>query len=184
MNINNLFSSKERLKILKYIIYKERNITISQTAHKLKLSKGLVSKYFYILVKEKLLSRYNNNFIVKNNINTRILKIFLNFNTLTFMDTFKKYKFVRGAGLYGSFVKGTNTEDSDIDMWILIKPEVREEEIAKLTNELKKKNEKISPLYLTPEKLNRLKNEDIVFYHSLIFGSINIFGEDLETTFS
>jgi predicted nucleotidyltransferase len=83
------------------------------------------------------------------------------------------------VGLYGSCVKGTNIEDSDIDLWVKIK-KVKEEELSKLTNELKRKDERIKPLFLTKEKIEVFKKEDIVFYYSLVFGSITLYGEEIE----
>ena len=87
--------------------------------------------------------------------------------------------FIKKAGLYGILTKGENTEESDIDVWILT-GNAREEQLAKLTNELKKKYRKIKPLYLTNEKLRILKDKDRLFYHSLVFGSIIIRGDKLE----
>ena len=53
MNIEKLFSTKERVKINKEIVYSGQLFGVNEVAKKLKLSKGLVSKYFEILVKEK-----------------------------------------------------------------------------------------------------------------------------------
>jgi predicted nucleotidyltransferase len=180
MNICALLSTKERLKILGYVVYKNGQFTISRVAKELKLSKGLISKYFHMLLKEKILSKSNNSFFVNDNIHSETLRILLNLSMLNLTNIFGKYKFVKAAGFYGSFVKGTNTEESDIDLWILIE-KVEEEKVARLTKELKRENEKIKPLYLTKEKINVLKKEDPVFYNSLVFGSINIRGEKIET---
>lgn len=179
MNLHSLLSTKERLKILAYIIYQNKPFTINKTASKLKLSKGLISKYFYLLLKEGVLLKSNHKFSVQDNSLTKSLKILLNLNTLDLSNIFRKHKFVKAAGLYGSFVKGTNTKESDIDLWILIE-NTEEEKIARLTNELKRKNNKIKPLYLTREKIKILKKKDPVFYYALVFGSINIYGEEIE----
>lgn len=179
MNISELFSTKERVKLLGFTIYKLGNLNINKVATELKLSKGLVSKFFDILVKEKILKRTKNNFLVQDNLNTKAIKVLLN---LTSFDTriFSNHKFVKSAGLYGSFVKGENIEESDIDLWIAIE-KTNEENLAKLTNELKRKYRNVKPFYLTKEKLKVLKKEDTVFYFSLIFGSIIIYGEKIET---
>lgn len=179
MNIPKIFSTKERLEIIKFIIYKTKSLNVNKVANELKLSKGLVSKFFDILVKESILKRIGNKFLTQDNNNTKAIKIMLNlenFNT----KIFKKYDFIKSAGLYGSFVKGKNIEESDIDLWILIE-KTKEENLAKLTNDLNKKYNNIKPLYLTKEKLKTLKKEDIVFYYSLFFGSITIYGEEIET---
>ena len=178
MNIETILSTKAREKILNQIIYKTGYITVSKVAEDVKLSKGLVSKYLNSLVKEGILKRSNGKFVVQNSIQTKASRILLNLNVF---DTyiFKKYKFVKSVGIYGSFVKGENTEDSDIDMWILI-DKVSEENLAKLTNDLKKTFGNVKPLYLTEQKIKVLRKNDPIFYHSLIFGSIMVHGDGIE----
>ena len=178
MNIHRLLSTKERVRILKFILYKTSPLYVNEVAKNLGLSKGLVSKFFGILSRENILKKTNNKFTVQNNLNTSAIKILLNLDDFD-TNTFKKFKFVKGTGVYGSFVKGKNTEESDIDLWILIV--AREEDLAKLSNKLKKKYGNIKPLYLTKKKIKILKKEDVVFYHSLVFGSINVYGEEIET---
>ncbi len=178
MNIWNLLSTPQRIKILKKIIYSDHPITVSKTARELKLSKGLVSKFFNILVSEKILKKQKKKFIILDNLFVKSIKILLNINIFN-PALFKKYPFIEGVGLYGSCVKGTNIEDSDIDLWVKIK-KVKEEELSKLTNELKRKDERIKPLFLTKEKIEVFKKEDIVFYYSLVFGSITLYGEEIE----
>ena len=46
MNIYNLLSTPQRIKILKKIIYSDYSITVNKAGRELKLSKGLVSKFF------------------------------------------------------------------------------------------------------------------------------------------
>lgn len=180
MNIHRLLSTKERVRILKFVLYKTSPLYVNEVAKNLGLSKGLVSKFFSILSRENILKKTNNKFTVQDNLNTSAIKILLNLDNFD-TNTFKKFKFVKGVGLYGSFVKGKNTEESDIDLWVLVGHDAQEENLARLTNELKKKHGNIKPLYLTKKKIKILKKEDVVFYHSLVFGSINIYGEELET---
>ena len=179
MNLHSLLSTKERLKILSHVIYQNKPFTINRTANKLKLSKGLISKYFHILLKERVLQKSSHGFFVRETPLTKSLKIFLNLNTLDFSSIFKKHRFVKAAGLYGSLAKGTNTMESDIDLWVLTE-DVEEEKIAKLTNEVKRKSNKIKPVYLTREKLIEMRKKDPVFYYALVFGSISIYGEEIE----
>jgi predicted nucleotidyltransferase len=72
-----------------------------------------------------------------NNSSVKSIKIIFNINQFK-PSFFKKYPFIEGVGLYGSCVKGTNTEDSDIDLWIKLK-KIDELKLAQLTNALKKK---------------------------------------------
>lgn len=179
MNLTKLFSTPERVKILRHILYKTEQFGVNKIARELKLSKGLISKFFDILSKESVLKKINSKFRMQDNLKVKAVKLLLNLTGFN-SEIFKRYKFVRSAGLYGSFVKGENTMESDIDLWVLIE-KAREENVAKLTSELKRTYGNIKPLYLTREKLAVLKKEDTVFYYSIVFGSITIYGEKIET---
>jgi len=55
MRLHELLSTKERLKILANILYKKDEINITEVAKEAGVSKGLVSNFFKILTKEKIL---------------------------------------------------------------------------------------------------------------------------------
>ena len=80
MNISELLSTKERVKILEFVLYKGGQVTVSGVAHSLKVSKGLVSKFFHILKREKILKKAKNRFLVIDHINTKTIRILLNLN--------------------------------------------------------------------------------------------------------
>lgn len=178
MNIYKILSSKERQEILGDVLYKEKALRVSEVASRLNLSKGLVSGFFNLLADEGILRKDGTEFTVQDNLCVSAIKILLNFNGFK-PNIFRKSKFVIGAGFFGSFVKGGNTESSDIDLYILVE-DTSEDNLAKITKELKKENDKINPLYLTREKITHLKNNDTIFYHSLVFGSIRIYGEGID----
>jgi len=173
--MENIFSTKERIKILKAVIYEKDLISVNNIAAELKLSKGLVSKYLDILTKNDIAEREKGKFIIKSSPVTKGIKIILNLMEIN-PRIFRKYPFVKSAGIYGSCAKGENYEDSDVDLWIRIK-ETGEENQASLSAELRKKTEKAKILLLTDRKLEKMKKEDNVFYNSLFFGSIIIYGE-------
>lgn len=177
MNLSKLLSTKERVAILNELLFKKGNISVADFAKNLKLSKGFISKFFVLLSQQKILKKSRNKYVLMDNLNVHLLRILLNLKQFADFN-FKKYPFVKGAGLYGSCVKGENTEDSDIDIWIKIDTR-NEERLARLTSELKKRFKKISPLYLTQDKLDVLKKDDLPFYHSLVFSSIRLYGEDI-----
>jgi len=175
-NISKLMSTKERIKILLYILYL-KEARVGETAKQLKLSKGLISKYFDILCNEKIIKKKGNFFLINDNYKTKSIKIML--NILKIPKIFSKYNFIKAVGLYGSSAKGTNTEKSDIDLWIKIS-KAEDNEIARLNSELNNKSEKIKLLILDDKKLKELKKSETMFYHSLYFGSIVLYGNENE----
>ena len=169
-----IFSTKERIKILKAIIFSEKPISVNAVAANLKLSKGLVSKYLDVLLKESIVKKSNGKYLIDDSSSTKGVKILLNIQA-TDIGTFKKYDFVEAVGLYGSCAKGENTEGSDADLWLKIK-DVTDDKIAPLTAELNKKVKSVKPLFLTVKKIEKMKKDDELFYHSLVFGSIVLYG--------
>jgi predicted nucleotidyltransferase len=178
MNIEELFSTKERIKILSKIIYSEKELRVNETAKKLGLSKGLISKYFEILVKKSILKKSRTKFIIKDNSLIKSLKIMFNIQKID-PKIFINNKFVKAVGLYGSNAKGTNTESSDVDLWIKVE-NAEDDKIVELTSQLRKKIENVKTLILNNKKIGLLKKKDPLFYYSLYFGSIILYGKENE----
>jgi len=176
VEIDKLFSTSKRIKVLNSIILKKNLLSVNNIASTLNLSKGFVSLYFCVLKKTGIVKKINEKYKVVNSNITKAIRILL---TISNIDTsiFKKYDFVKSAGLYGSCVKGENTEESDIDIWVKINVTV-DEKIASLTSEINKKIKKAKLLFLTDKKLEIIKKDDELFYHSLVFGSIILYGEE------
>jgi predicted nucleotidyltransferase len=173
--MKDLFSTNERIKILEAVIFRTDSVSVNNIASQLGLSKGLVSKYFQILLKEQILKKEKGKLVVADSTSVRAVKILLNLKKI---DTkiFSKYPFVLAVGLYGSCARGENTEDSDVDLWVRVK-EVEETKIASLTSEINKKIKNAKLLLLNDKKIEKLRKEDIMFYHALSFGSIILYGD-------
>lgn len=177
MNINKLLSSRERVNILNEVLLKQGEISVADVSRTLEISKGFVSKFFSFLAEEKIIKKSKKKYVVLDSLKARSLRIL--FNLKLFADfNFRKYSFVMGAGIYGSCAKGENSEDSDIDIWVKIDKR-NEEELAKLTGSLKRISGRISPLYLSKEKIEVLQKEDLPFFNSIVHGSIKLYGEDV-----
>ena len=179
MNIRALFSTDQRTRILRDVAYQTQTINVTKTARRLGLSKGLVSKYLKILQEEGVLQQRDGDYTVADTTATKAIRILLNLSALH-DGFFTGRPIIRAAGLYGSAAKGTNTEGSDTDLWILTE-NASQDTLAKLTSDLRKTFGNVTPLYLTPGKLNLLRKTETNFYHSLVFGSITLKGDDLET---
>lgn len=53
--------------------------------------------------------------------------------------------------------------------------------VARISNEIRRVlGRNVQILVLTPERIERLKKEDPIFYYSLVFGSIILFGDGIE----
>jgi len=179
MKIDEIFSTADRVSILRATIYRRGALGVSGVAEETGLSKGLVSKYLRIMARNGILKRHGSKFAVSNSVAARAARLMLNLSMLD-ERLFTGFGFVKGAGIYGSFAKGSNDEASDIDMWVMIE-RASGEELARLTARLRNSIGDVKPLYLTKDKLRLLKRNDELFYHSLVFGSITIFGDDIET---
>jgi len=73
--MENIFSTRERIRILDTVIYKRDSISVNSIANQLKLSKGLVSKYFDILVKKGVAKKLNGKFFINNSSLTKAISI-------------------------------------------------------------------------------------------------------------
>jgi predicted nucleotidyltransferase len=88
---------------------------------------------------------------------------------------------VKGLGLYGSWARGTNHQESDLDVWIKADSLPPESVLARLQKDLSLQSDsEVNLLVLTPEKLERLKKDDTPFYNSLVMSSVTLKGEPLE----
>jgi predicted nucleotidyltransferase len=173
--MESLFSTSQRIKILGAVIFRTGSVSVNNIASQLGLSKGLVSKYFQILLKERILKKEKGKLVVADNASVKAVKILLNLRRID-MRIFSKYPFVTAVGLYGSCARGENTEDSDVDLWVRVKG-VEETKLASLTSEINKKIKNAKLLFLSDKKIEKLRKEDIMFYHSLSFGSIILYGD-------
>lgn len=170
-----LFSTSQRIKILKTVIFRTDSISVNNIASQLRLSKGLVSKYFQILLKQKILKREKGKLFVSGTPLVSAIRILLNVKSI---DTgiFRKYPFITAAGLYGSCARGENNEESDVDLWIRIK-DVDEAKVASLTAEISRRVRNSKVMFLSDKKIEKIRKEDTMFYHSLVFGSITLYGD-------
>jgi predicted nucleotidyltransferase len=178
VNIEGVLSTSQRVGTLRSVLLKSENFGVSEVSREVGLSKGFVSGYLRFLADSEIIERSGKGFKVVNNVKVKALKILQNLNSID-VTVFERHPFVEMAGLYGSWAKGNNNEKSDIDLWIIVK-ETSEEELATLSSDLRNVLGPVKPLYLTREKLRLMRSDDEIFYYSLMFGSITLYGEGLE----
>jgi len=174
-----LISTSERVRILTYVL-ERKAVGVEETARATGLSKGLVSKTLNLLIKYGVAEKRGRRFVIHLTPKTRELKRFLNFVVLSEKLEPLREDWILALGIYGSFARGENTDKSDLDVWILVeKPSILR------TASLRRKIETVTGrevdlLVLTPKRVKALRENDPVFYYSLAYGSMIIWGESLE----
>ncbi len=169
-----LFASPERVRIMKTVLFREDKFGVNEVARVASVSKSLVSQFFDTLVENALMKRYARKYILIQSHHLKSIRIFLTLSQLN-LSFLKKFKHITGAGIYGSAVKGTNTESSDIDLWITMK---EDHNAMAISTEIKNNIANAKTIFLTKEKTQQLKKEDPLFYYALTFGSIVIYGDE------
>jgi len=178
MDLVRLFGSKERMKILEHAMLRE-NLRVTTIARELGLSKGLVSGYLGLLQDSGLVQEtMKGNLSPTDNPAARQIKRLLNMVRIYPRRLNKKG--ILGMGIYGSWAEGTNTIDSDADIWLKVKEYPSQEYLAVLSAELRKMlGCEIRLLVLTPSKTREV-TKDGVFFSSLRSHSILLWGEDID----
>jgi predicted nucleotidyltransferase len=173
--------SKERIRIVENVLDNpSRKTKVRELAKQLELSPAHISRTLKILAENKLLKE---NAVDLSNPYVRVLKTFLNIRKLHERNVVGMLRRlgVVGAGVYGSWFNGSNHEDSDLDIWIKVRKHPGERRIAAVANDMRKVlGRSVQILVLTPERVNRLKREDPIFYYSLVYGSLTLCGESVE----
>lgn len=177
MNIAEVFSTEKRVRILEHIMFTSDTLYVSDVARDTNTSKGLVSKYLNQLVMENVLEEEGKGFKVRNGAEAKALKVMLSLGRIELGDI-RNLEVIDSIGVYGSAVKGENNMESDIDIWILHN-HASPEDLAYVSKTLGKLGD-VNLLYLTREKVDAMRDEDPVFYYSLVFGSIVLHGEGID----
>jgi predicted nucleotidyltransferase len=85
--------------------------------------------------------------------------------------------------MYGSWAEGTNTTESDIDLWVYCKTLPPGTEVAELERDISRAlSAEVHVLMLSPDKIMTMKNSDEPFYRSFTKQSVTLEGESPDTT--
>ena len=180
MNLNEIFSTQERIRILTYLFeHQDEKISIKPLARKLKLSPGLVHKYLHLLKKNGLLAGGK----IADSSNSCQLHVLLNLQKLERSNITgivrKCLPEATSIGVYGSWSDGTNTPASDLDLWIKTSSKPSDSKLALLKREIEQKIGCASDIIIVDESsLKRLREKSDAFYYSLYF-SKRLWGEGL-----
>ncbi len=180
MNIHEITSTEERERILSYLLqHQPKEINMNRIAKELGLSPGQIHKYINILRRNRILGGTG----ISDTPLVRVLRITDNIfkieDSKLIQEIRKSIRDTKGIGMYGSWAEGTNTETSDLDIWIKTEHEPEDIELAKLRRKLEKKlGSKVDMIILTKDRLSRLREKSDSFYFSLYY-SMTLWGERL-----
>jgi len=176
--LTELFKTEERARVLRYAMFRSA-FRVAEVSRATGVTKGLVSRYLRLLVEYGLLQREGRVYSPHDGAHSRAIKLLLNLERIDLAAL--SLGSARGLGLYGSWVRGTNHQESDLDVWIRADSLPPESVLARLQKDLSLQAEgEVNLLVLTPEKLERLKREDPPFYNSLVMNSLTLKGEPIE----
>jgi predicted nucleotidyltransferase len=164
------------IKILDYVLFRD-SVSVVKVANDLYLSKGFVSEYLSFLHHHDIIQR-DKQYHVMDSSFTRAIKVLLNLYKINISDIDKS--FMEGIGIYGSWAHGTNTVDSDVDIWIKTDRYPDEKELAVLVKQIREMvDTEVQLLVLTKQKISQVK-KDIPFYSALYHDSIVLWGDGIE----
>jgi predicted nucleotidyltransferase len=176
--LTELFKTEERAKILRYVMFRSA-FSVAEVSRATGITKGLVSRYLRRLVEHGLLHKEGRTYSPLDGAHSRAVKLLLNLERFDLSAL--SLGSAKGLGLYGSWARGTNHQDSDMDVWIRVDSLPPESELARMQRDLGlQASSEVNLLVLTPEKLERLKRDDVPFYNSLVMNSVTLKGEPLE----
>jgi predicted nucleotidyltransferase len=179
-DLSALFRTAERISLL-HAALNVLTCTVQQITAKTGLSKGLVSPFLALLEREGILQRKDLTYHLVFSPLTVAIKRLLNIDRITVVA--KKPVWASGIGLYGSWAEGTNTEESDIDLWVYTKTLPTGIMIAELERDISRAlSVEVHVLVLSREKINGMKDSDEPFYRSFVKQSITLEGDSPDTT--
>jgi predicted nucleotidyltransferase len=176
--LSELFKTDKRVAILNYVLYNE-GTTITEISRKTKVSKGLVSRFMKYLEASALIEKRERKYFLVNNEIVKAIKKLLNLERINI--NINDNSWADAIGIYGSWASGTNTSESDLDIWIKVNQYPIEYEISKFHKNLRKAAQtEVNLLILTPEKLKSIKDTDKPFYNSITRNTTILKGESFE----
>jgi predicted nucleotidyltransferase len=176
MYLQELFSTDERLRILEHVMLREDQ-RVSMISRECGLSKGLVSQFMRTLQANGLVRKVGNLYSPTDNFISREVRRIINLSKVRVRRMDRRS--ILGLGLYGSWARGTNTIESDVDVWVKTDRYPSQEYLAAFSSQLRKMfGTEVRLLVLTSEKIGQIKTDE-VFHFNLRKDSIVLWGEDI-----
>lgn len=162
--LEKLFTSKNRIKILEYFLFKNNECSIRETARDLNISPSAVKREIDNLKNISLLISEKNKISLNKECNflEDLRNIFIKTDSIIYpIESNLKSNKIKYAFLFGSFARGDYNKQSDIDLMII--GDIKSSEIFDLIRPLDKIIKRdIIPVVWTTESLNKEKNSGFV----------------------
>lgn len=157
-------------------VLKNPTMSVSAIATRTGMTKGMVSRYLSILEAEGILVREKRGYRLVESPLVIAIRQLLNILLLRRIVSLPEWAW--GIGVYGSWGKGTNTEESDLDIWIYAERPAPPEETGRIMRTIRKSvDAEVHLLLLTPERIRQIRENDEPFYESLVESMKIIRGE-------
>ncbi len=175
MILSDLFKSRTRALMLQDVLeYPE--VTVSRVSSRTGIPKGTVSRYLSVLVREGYLKRVGRGFNLQDSPLVTATRLLLNIIRLRTLVTLPVW--AESIGAYGSWGTGTNTGESDLDLWVYCNNLPAAADIARFQRSLRERlKTDVNLFVLTPERIRKIRDEDLPFYASFSSSMITIRGK-------
>lgn len=171
--------TRKNIEVLQLI--SEKELCIREIAQELEISPGKVHNSIKLFKKNKMITeqKIKNRLIIKPNRKNQLfkkIKSLINLTSLMQNPNFKRLQKIGKVGIYGSFAKGEDDKESDIDIWLYTEKSMLEiqENVRKLEKDMKKK---VNMLILNKKKIQNLQKQDYEFYIRLKLTSTQFDGD-------
>ncbi len=174
--IHRIASTEKRERILEHIL-EMNELGMGEVAKALNVSKGLVSLYLTELMEIGLVKKKGRKFVLVSGPELRETKRFLNFWNLREKVLPLWGNWIKALGVYGSFARGKNSKQSDVDVWVFV-DDTDPLKLMEFKEKLEKALEReVDLLVLTRDKMTRLKKENPHLYWSIKLSSLVLWGD-------
>ncbi|MEK6935163.1 MAG: nucleotidyltransferase domain-containing protein, partial [Nanoarchaeota archaeon] len=162
--LEKLFTSKNRIKILQFLLFEKHETYLREIAKELKISTSAVKREIENLINLGIITKQRNKLELnkKSNILDDLKNIFIKTDAIAYpiKETLKDKK-IEYALIFGSFARGEYKEESDVDLLVIgdIKRIDFYKKIKQIEDKIKRE---INPSIWTTEDLTKQKNTGFV----------------------
>lgn len=180
VRLSDLCKTPARVALLRTVL-EHPTMSVSAIVARHGATKGMVSRYLSMLEAEGILVRDGRGYRLVESPSVVAIRRLLNILILTHAVPLPEWAW--GIGVFGSWGRGTNTEGSDLDLWVAAQEVPPAEMMGRLRMTIRDAiHTEVHILLLTPERIQQMREKDQPFYESLVESMITIRGESFVHT--